>query len=741
MKLKFPLIGIIICLLSVFSFAKSESMSYYMVSPEKVAEYVKLDLLKDTVKAFEILDRYRAWFFESRIQMSEIIQQELNEFPQFKKIVNNFVQSTWILREDESIDKTGMMNYRIWLGDRGLDSLKRYIRNDLKDVNYSKSANKFLEDLQGIVFADTLLAHYYAMSLFAASVGACNDSIVNRYVKDGNLKWSENQIRELFEQRKVKLSDISWNTDKEKKGKKVKKGEFDIASMLEFLNAHNGRICSDGRWKFVSQRLETLYSRSLADLVALSMVKQNTFDEKAPVNWKRKKCGCSHKDELNGEVFGIYPYWFANDTTKWVDFEGVTRMAYYGLHATDEGALEMPSGMLAKDYLNDEKNYEFVNEAHRHFVKMDWIVEKNDWNELTTPEALKSFFENLINEIDEILNKKISSSFERFMNMFSIYVDESDFRGDGVTLFFKNYPKTKEATLLFNTFYKQLQTKLSEKNPNVIVNLMMHRLDLIENEREQNYNSTMSEDDNGIYSFANFAKIVVNSENKQLAKDSDRGKDLKNYLLVVVEEPVSRSKRLVVSQLNQQLNGVDRRNVLHSVVPILWFDNKQWSQLREDAMYYNDTYYALGIAPYATDLHASDSCRVSGNLGMCFMQYFEVENGSSERQSAFSAFVCTHRWLFRLLNFIALAIALGLIVGYFVSCRVSDFFNRHLALLLCIVVLPFGFTMALLLSLDPSVSGFGFLGMSPVLVLLVITIVIILHQVYIQNDLPKRRNR
>ena len=236
------------------------------------------------------------------------------------------------------------------------------------------------------------------MSLFAALMGACNDSIVNRYIKDGNLKWSDDQIRELLEQRKVKLSDFLWNIVKEEK---VKKDEFNIDRVLKFREAYNGRFCSDERWKSVVRRLDTLYSRSLADIVALSMVKQSTFDEKTPINWKRKKCGCSHKDELNGEVFGI----------------------------------------------------------------------------------------------------------------------------------------------------------------------------------------------------------------------------------------------------------------------------------------------------------------------------------------------------FRLLNVIALVIAVGLIVCYFVSCRVSDFFNRHLALLLCIVVLPLGFTMALLLSLDPSVSGFGFLGMSPVLVLLVITIGIILHQVYIQNDLPKRRNR
>ena len=357
MKLKFPLIGIIACLLSVFSYAKSDAMSYYMVSPEKVEEYVKLDLLNDTVKAFEILDKYRAWFFESRLQMSETIQQELKDLPQFKKIVNNFIQATWILREDESIDKTGMMNYRVWLGDRGLDSLKWYIRNDLKNVNYSKSANKFLEDLQGIIFADTLLAHHYAMSLFAASVGVCNDSVVNRYIKDGDLRWSDDQIKELFEQRKVKLSDILIMKNNVKKGKKKL---TDIERVLEFRKAYNGRICSDELWKAVVARLDTLYSRSLADLVAGAIVKETPFDEKTPINWSRKSCGCSHKDELNGEVFGIYPYWLANDTTHWIDFEGVTRMAYYGLRATDEGLLEMPSGMLAKDYLNDEKNYEFV---------------------------------------------------------------------------------------------------------------------------------------------------------------------------------------------------------------------------------------------------------------------------------------------------------------------------------------------------------------------------------------------
>ena len=44
MKIKLYLIGLMACFLSVFSFAKSDAMSYYMVSPEKVEEYEKLDL-------------------------------------------------------------------------------------------------------------------------------------------------------------------------------------------------------------------------------------------------------------------------------------------------------------------------------------------------------------------------------------------------------------------------------------------------------------------------------------------------------------------------------------------------------------------------------------------------------------------------------------------------------------------------------------------------------------------------
>ena len=737
MKIKFALIGVLTCLFSVYAFAKSKPMSYYQVDPEKVEAYAKQNMLKDTTEAFEILDGFNSYFFESRTQMAEKILEALNKFPQYHKITNNFIQASWTIIEDTTTDKMGMLNMRVLMKKRALDSLKWYIKDDQKKMTYSKTANEFLENMQGIIFPDSVLAHHYALSLFAASIGVCNDSVVNRYVKDVEMKWDENKLRELLTRRQLDLSDFMNPTPTKRKNP-----NNDINRVIDFLKKFNGRVCSDNRWKMALKKLDTLYNRSLADLVTASMTKTNFFDDKSSVSFNGKKCGCSQVNDLNGEVFGFYPYWLMGDTTTWVDFEGITRLSYYGLRAADDGSLELPSGMLAKDYLNDEKNYEFVNDAHRHYVKLDWVIAKDNWDGIESKGDLKKFFDKLTNEIDELLNKKISSSFERFVNALTFYINEYEYRGDGVTLYFKNYPKTAEATQAFNKFFENLQRQLSAKNKNVLVNFMADRLALAENENVNQVDNFEFDDERGIYSYSNFAKIFNHPDYDGKIKDSDLGKNRKNYLFVLEEEPISRSKRLLLNDLNQQLNGTDRRNVLHSLVPVLWFDNKQWTQLREDAMYYSDTYYALAIAPYVSSIEGNDSCRASGNIGMCMLQYFEVENGDNERQGCVAAFICTHRWAFHFVNYILYFIAIGVLVSYLVSCRVSNFFNSHLALLLEIVVLPSAIMTSVLARLDPSVTVYrGTFGMIPVLVLLVSSIVIILLQVNRKNDIPTRRDK
>lgn len=534
-------------------------------------------------------------------------------------------------------------------------------------------ALQVLKNMQGVDFPDTSLVHHYALKALAVYFNnMCGESFDGDGVQDKN--------------------------------------------------------CSDKQWTRMLDYLDTLYRNSILPSLSAVLEHVDGFNDDPLLTNGKKSCGCSSKDKFDSEIFGIYPYWYVGDSTKWIDFEGVTRLEFYGLYADDKGTLHLPSGTLASEYLSDEKNYEFVNEVHRHFVKFDWIVQKDDWNYIDSKESFKKFFENLVNEIEMVVNKKINSGFQRFVNTLSFYADDFEYRGDGVTLRFKNYPKDSIATNEFKVFFRKLNKVLSAENAHAFVNVMMDRLDLVDSMGLGN--------NNGIYSYKYFADIGVFPEDYQKFSKNE----LKNYLFVVLEEPTSHSKRFVLNDLDQQVDGKNRRDVIHSVVPMVWFDNKQWYQLQNDEPFYNDTYFGFAVGPYATDVKAKDACFAPGNLGTCIVQFFGIGKNRYERQGSIAAFACKHRWIFRLLNLLSFLIAVGVLVSYFVSDDVEDFFRTRLVLLLGIVVLPSVITMAVVMLFDPFVTFInGLLGLLPNIVLFLVAVAIILLQAREKRDVPTRR--
>ena len=534
-------------------------------------------------------------------------------------------------------------------------------------------ALQVLKNMQGVDFPDTSLVHHYALKALAVFFNnMCGESFDGDGVQDKN--------------------------------------------------------CSDKQWARMLDYLDTLYRNSVLPSLSAVLEHVDGFNDDPLLTNGKKSCGCSSKDKFDSEIFGIYPYWYVGDSTKWIDFEGVTRLEFYGLYADDKGTLHLPSGTLASEYLSDEKNYEFVNEVHRHFVKFDWIVQKDDWNYIDSKESFKKFFENLVNEIEMVVNKKINSGFQRFVNTLSFYADDFEYRGDGVTLRFKNYPKDSIATNEFKVFFRKLNKVLSAENAHAFVNVMMDRLDLVDSMGLGN--------NNGIYSYKYFADIGVFPEDYQKFSKNE----LKNYLFVVLEEPTSHSKRFVLNDLDQQVDGKNRRDVIHSVVPVVWFDNKQWYQLQNDEPFYNDTYFGFAVGPYATDVKAKDACFAPGNLGTCIVQFFGIGKNRYERQGSIAAFACKHRWIFRLLNLLSFLIAVGVLVSYFVSDDVEDFFRTRLVLLLGIVVLPSVITMAVVMLFDPFVTFInGLLGLLPNIVLFMVAVAIILLQAREKRDVPTRR--
>ena len=673
MKIKYLLISLIVALSAILSFADEYSMSYYTISPEKVEAYAKQDLLKDSAKVFKILEEQKAFKYESRSQMNEKFKELFKEYPQHQKIVNNFIQTSWTVREDTATDAMGMLNTPTYLDDYAIDSLKWYIIDDAKQqMVFSQQAYDFVLKMRNVDFLDSIQLDRYAKNLLASSFKLCSGHVHNQseYIDAALESFFAKKRKNLVDSTREAYSEICNNQELRKREKYGacmerkcnmrqiysnvgKKLISDIQREKKFIDRYSGRICSDDLWKKSFDRLDSLYSLYFKEVVDSSLVKINDYEE-VPINLKGKTCGCSHKEELNGGVVGFYPYWYAGDTTKWVDFEGITRLAYYGLKIDKDGNLHTPSGASALTYFSKKENYEFVNEAHRHNVKLDWVVVRDDWKNVD----LEKFFKNLTVEIDSLLNTKVNSYFQRFVNAFTFYTDEFENRGDGVTLYFKNFPKDSNSTVTFNKFFGELKNKLAKKNESVHVNLMMEQSDLAIDKHLLFADTVKQESYSGIYSYGNFLGLLQSEKN-----------ETKNYLYVVLDEPASRNKMILLNDLNLQIDSLDRRNMLHSLVPVVWFDNMEWDQFSKDALYYNDTYYNFGVGPYATDVSAKDSCVVGGNLGACMLQYFENENGDGSRQGGIASFFCLHRWGVRFVCFAAFVLLVASVAVVVVLVR------------------------------------------------------------------------
>lgn len=326
-----------------------------------------------------------------------------------------------------------------------------------------------------------------------------------------------------------------------------------------------------------------------------------------------------------------------------------------------------------------------------------------------------------------MVNTRVNSLFQQFVSCLAIDGRDGGFRGDGVSLWFQNYPTDSVNTRIFKDYFDSLQNKLNRENPYAMVNLMMNLLDLGE-EKNVSVDSNYVPPQKGIYSYEFFGKLMKSNFNGTQ----------KNYLIVLSDEPVSRSKLVIYRDLNQQLKNDMRREVLHAVVPMLWLDYQQWEQLTDDASFYNDAYYSLGIAPFGL---LNDSAHMESRLSDILLENFEKEDGAHKRQSGFAAFFCTHRWAFRLLNSIVYGLVFLLLISYFAICRVNDYFSRRLALLVALVAIPPLFTSLILTNFDPVIMDYvGKVGQWGSFVIIILTVIAIaLLQVYRSADFPRRK--
>ena len=313
------------------------------------------------------------------------------------------------------------------------------VRQDSSDMDsspshqlFSTTISNFLNDMKGIVFADSIMMRRYALSLFAASIGICYDT-TNTYQKVKDVLWSDDAVIEIFK-RVGRLPFHPMRSQHQQADTATDNSQH----LLTFFNKRFRFLnCSEDRWSQAFSLVDSIYSSVLEPSVTGNTQTRVNFSDTLTTVWHSNGCGCSQYKELNGNVYAIYPYWLTKKGGDTLDFSVITRIAYYGLSAANDGKLKMPSGLSALSFFDRKRQSEFINVAHKHNVKVDWVIKKSNWGDLSNDSLkMQQFFDTLVTQIETLVNKKNNSLFQRFVARLTLDGRDMGNRGDGVTLWF-----------------------------------------------------------------------------------------------------------------------------------------------------------------------------------------------------------------------------------------------------------------------------------------------------------------
>lgn len=257
-----------------------------------------------------------------------------------------------------------------------------------------------------------------------------------------------------------------------------------------------------------------------------------------PIQWNGDDCGCV-PPELASTAYGIYPYWRANGMEQNFDFSIFSRVGYFGLEMGENGQLrQIMGGNSGLTLLNDtaREPLEFIKVARTFGSKVDWMIDK-DWGGTQASGGALSIrlqLENLHNDIVQLLNHRPADPMEAFRPLLSLGLAPRPFNGDGVTLYFRNFPNDPEARLEFEDFFHGLKDDLrrlaEERNRlhpvdhSLYVNLVVNQQDFM--------------DPDSIFSSASLEKLLgveaVVRENLSVLETQEH---LSSVVILLLDEP------------------------------------------------------------------------------------------------------------------------------------------------------------------------------------------------------------
>ncbi|MGZ0020529.1 hypothetical protein [Nitrosomonas sp. wSCUT-2] len=641
------------------------------------------------------------FYYQLSAEDFKVLQGKNQIQAQLAKLVNKRFDNAEALKEAV----TGVLNEYPELAEKLAVVIERYFRyadpvisqsfleilmGDSLFASLNSILVKLLENtISGIAYPDQHLFAQAVKSKVSAGVGACQ-----------NLDQQNEYISRL------KLSDDDFDKLTEDLLTGPYQGIPDFSQQLkqiDLLRMRRKDDCEAEDLALINEFVSGVYENVIHPAIQLHYKKKPDYRATNPIRWDGSGCGCV-LDDLTGTVYGLYPFWRADGAAQSVNFSVLSRVAYYGLSFDEDGIIKQTNNphndvtVLSVNDAGQNLQAAFIRTARKHNSKVDWVVHNDKpywdrWKAMTVA-ARVMVLETLTDSIVNLLTAQLTDSASKFAQNLTLGVIKPATRGDGVTLYFNDFPDDYESVGLFNRFFSDLQKRLQVEGNDYFVNILVSQSRL----------------GSGIYRYSNLLAWIDQTKPATgiaSAANISSQETLNTKILVFIEEPTTDSKKKLRLEIeNSELHGMERGLLLRNIIPVIEFDGKNWKQLEDDVVYFKDNFGGIGFWPFLTNeaevtAEMPFRCDEIQSVSGCLTRFFQATTWHGEPESMLEKVVCDNRYLFRIAFGLLVSICLIYTGLYFYSCRVRSKIRNWYVFYLILIVVPTLIVAILLLTYDP----------------------------------------
>lgn len=624
-------------------------------------------------------------------QLRELGTVYLQSPDAYSKYIGDKVADGSLKLTDEEIDKLAQAtrvfdNYH--LDAQGLETIQNQLKSNVLNAGMPAAVVRMLEQIRDVNYPEASVFRSAAISKIDFGLSMCklNSPTNNAYVAglripDTELDALEKQLEPLRQQSLDGVTHLKVSVE-------------DAFKRIRALRS-KVELCDEATDKESKALVRDIYLSYLGTAIE-GLARKKIPDQLPTIEIKGSKCGCA-VDDVARIDYAFYPYWQAKKEVQPINFRVLNRVAFQTLTVDNFGNFQRGADSFDVTQA-DSSETAFVRVAHQYNSKVDWVIQKNDWDgdwRNFTAQSRKVVFAKIRANIMALLTTQLNDTMSRLKSFSTLGLEARPRRGDGVTLYFPNYPTDASATAEFNTFFKELREELdrNELGLNVLVS--------------QNVFTAGKNGGPGAFGAAN----LINLRKKRAATEPNRpgGPENDEFILILLNEPSSDAKKQLRSDIenDSSLHGSDRADFLRSILPVLHFDNRNWQQLQDDIVYARDTFGGLGLwAPDFDNLakpveDVSLSCLKSASLTTCLSRNYLDPGEEIKLPGPLEAFACVQRWLLRLILSFLLLVIVTVVVLFFRFCGAQNFIKKNFLYILLLVNIPATLVFILLLLYDP----------------------------------------